>query len=61
MTLKFSKFGSTCDIPENVLKEICKQGLSDMTVNLLDAKTKNELKRMGGGKNTRVTGIKITR
>jgi len=41
-----------------MLKDLCKGGLMEMTQNLMEAKGKNELKRLGGGKGGRVTGIK---
>lgn len=35
-----------------------KQGLLEMTENLMHAKNKNEMKRMGGSKTVKVIGIK---
>jgi len=59
MTLKMSKWGSVCDIDEKPLKELCKHGLLEMTLNLMAAKSKNELARgLGAKKGTRLTGIK---
>lgn len=58
MTLKQSSWGSTVELDEKILKELTKSGLMEMTVNLLSAKSKNELARAGGKKQGRITGIK---
>lgn len=58
MTLKYSKWGSSCDLDEKILKDISKSGLLEMTLNLLNVKSKNDLARAGGGKKGRITGIK---
>jgi len=58
MTLKQSAWGSKCEISEKVLKEICKSGLLEMTINLMSAKSKNDLTKVGGVKKIRLTGIK---
>lgn len=58
MTLKASAWGSKCEIGEKTLKEICKSGLLDMTLNLMSAKSKNDLSKAGGIKKSRLTGVK---
>jgi DNA topoisomerase-2 len=58
MTLKASAWGSKCEISEKTLKEICKSGLLEMTINLMSAKSKMDLSRFGGIKKSRLTGVK---
>merc|ERR1712000_97698 len=58
LTTKHSKWGSNCDLDNNTLTSLGKQGLLEMTENLMHAKNKNEMKRMGGTKTTKVIGIK---
>lgn len=58
MTLKASAWGSKCEINEKTLKEICKSGLLEMTLNLMSAKSKNDLSKVGGIKKSRLTGVK---
>jgi len=60
MTLKKSKWvSSSCDLREIHLKDICKSGLLELTVNLLKTKRKEDLsKKRSVGKKVRITGIK---
>merc|ERR1712000_210669 len=53
LTTKSSKWGSTCELDQNMLVSIGKQGLIEMTRDLMNVKNKNELKRMGGTKVTK--------
>jgi len=58
LTTKSSKFGSKCELDQSMLALIGKQGLLEMTQNLMRDKNKNEMKRMGGSKVTKLSGIK---
>jgi DNA topoisomerase-2 len=60
LTTKQSKFGSSCELPEKLLKQVMKSGVVDMILDWAKAKMKVDLGRSlkGGTKNqTRILGI----
>merc|ERR1719313_2240365 len=60
LTTKQSKFGSTCEIPEKMMKTVLKSGVVDLILDWAKAKQNVDLKRTmrSGTKNmARVTGI----
>lgn len=60
LTTKQSKFGSTCELPEKLLKQVLKSGVVDAVLDWARAKQKVDMGRQlkGGTKNLlRVTGI----
>eukprot|EP00930_Biecheleria_cincta_P009214 TRINITY_DN11090_c0_g1_i1.p1 TRINITY_DN11090_c0_g1~~TRINITY_DN11090_c0_g1_i1.p1 ORF type:complete len:1408 (+),score=413.95 TRINITY_DN11090_c0_g1_i1:74-4297(+) len=60
LTSKQSKFGSTCDLPDAMIKKVMKSGVVDMILDWAKAKQKVDMGRQlkGGTKNqTRVSGV----
>eukprot|EP00933_Yihiella_yeosuensis_P069787 TRINITY_DN7678_c0_g2_i1.p1 TRINITY_DN7678_c0_g2~~TRINITY_DN7678_c0_g2_i1.p1 ORF type:complete len:1431 (+),score=413.67 TRINITY_DN7678_c0_g2_i1:106-4398(+) len=60
LTTKQSKFGSSCDLPEKLIKQVMKSGVVDMILDWAKAKQKVDMGRQlkGGTKNqARVVGI----
>lgn len=57
LTSKASSFGSTCEVPEKMLKEVEKSSIVEKILDWAKFKQNAELKKKGGSKMTRVLGI----
>jgi DNA topoisomerase II len=57
--LKSSQFGSKCELSEKFLKDILKSGIAEMVIDQAKLKELSKMaKTMGGGKKSRLLGIK---
>ena len=52
-----SKFGSKCDLSDKFIEKLCKIGIIERTVSLLEFKENKDLKKMDGKKKTDIRGI----
>lgn len=58
MTLKPAQFGSTCELSDNMIKEILKIGIVDTVINMAKAKELSKLaKATAGTKKSKLIGI----
>ena len=54
-----SKFGSRCDIPDDIIKKVAKLGICDNVMDIAKAKEmKDAMKKIDGTKNVRLSDIK---
>lgn len=56
LTLKASKFGSKCELPDKFLKKVLDSGVADRVLSYATFKQSKELKKSDGSKRTRITG-----
>ncbi|MED6185751.1 DNA topoisomerase 2 [Stylosanthes scabra] len=57
LTTRQNSFGSKCDIPESMLKEVTNSGIMDILLSWADFKQSKDLKKSDGTKTQRVRGI----
>eukprot|EP00811_Abedinium_folium_P035186 NODE_7_length_4662_cov_6.859757.p1 GENE.NODE_7_length_4662_cov_6.859757~~NODE_7_length_4662_cov_6.859757.p1 ORF type:complete len:1097 (-),score=373.23 NODE_7_length_4662_cov_6.859757:1266-4556(-) len=59
LTTKITKFGSTCELPEKMMKQVMKSGIVELILDWAKAKQKVDMGRLkGNAKNvTRVSGV----
>ncbi|KAL4389850.1 hypothetical protein HN51_010797 [Arachis hypogaea] len=57
LTTRQNSFGSKCDIPESMLKEVTNSGIMDILLSWADFKQSKDLKKSDGTKSQRVRGI----
>ena len=59
LTLKASKFGSKCELPDKFLKKVLDSGVADRVLSYATFKQSKELKKSDGSKRTRITGVRL--
>ncbi|XP_054812803.1 DNA topoisomerase 2 [Prosopis cineraria] len=57
LTTRQNSFGSKCDVPESMLKEVSNSGIVDTLLSWADFKQSKDLKKSDGTKTQRVRGI----
>ncbi|KAG4982547.1 hypothetical protein JHK87_027296 [Glycine soja] len=57
LTTRLASFGSKCDIPESMLKEVANSGIVDTLLSWADFKQSKDLKKSDGTKTQRLRGI----
>ena len=58
LTTRPAKFGSVCELPDKLLKEIAESGVVETVANIAKAKEQTKMARaLGGGKKKRLLGI----
>jgi DNA topoisomerase II len=57
LALRPNKYGSTCVLPDNVLKKIGKLGIVETLLEMIHEKNMTKLKKTDGQKRSRLTGI----
>ncbi|KAI9116615.1 hypothetical protein K1719_012273 [Acacia pycnantha] len=57
LTTRQNSFGSKCDVPESLLKEVSNSGIVDTLLSWADFKQSKDLKKTDGTKTQRVRGI----
>ncbi|RDX60756.1 DNA topoisomerase 2, partial [Mucuna pruriens] len=57
LTTRQASFGSKCDIPESMLKEVANSGIVDTLLSWADFKQSKDLKKTDGAKTQRIRGI----
>ncbi|XP_027343059.1 DNA topoisomerase 2 [Abrus precatorius] len=57
LTTRQASFGSKCDIPESMLKEVANSGIVDTLMSWADFKQSKDLKKTDGTKTQRIRGI----
>ncbi|TKY49610.1 DNA topoisomerase 2 [Spatholobus suberectus] len=57
LTTRQASFGSKCDIPESMLKEVANSGIVDTLLSWADFKQSKDLKKSDGTKTQRIRGI----
>ncbi|XP_061348809.1 DNA topoisomerase 2-like [Gastrolobium bilobum] len=57
LTTRQASFGSKCDVPESMLKEVANSGIVDTLLSWADFKQSKDLKKSDGTKTQRIRGI----
>ncbi|XP_016170360.1 DNA topoisomerase 2 isoform X1 [Arachis ipaensis] len=57
LTTRQASFGSKCDVPESMLKEVSNSGIVDILLSWADFKQSKDLKKSDGTKTQRIRGI----